>query len=261
VTPIAYPANTATQGDYLNAKFAREADRELVRQQLVTIANDKTALNVLIDRNPEEPIEVDRRFDLVGFETSLDQAIERATTSRQEILEAALTEKNQDTALTLAQLEYAPDYTLGVGFDHWLLQSFAPSPKHTETWNFQVGFNLPIFFWAKNEDINKARSDLNAAREDLDSVKKQTAGTVTSLYRQIIRSRETAQLYSGTLIPLAHEAFEVELVAYQGNKVDFTTLLNAFRQESEARATYLQSVNSVLAEKVALEKEIGVSSR
>ncbi|MFZ1121956.1 MAG: TolC family protein, partial [Candidatus Binataceae bacterium] len=42
VTQIAYTANLATQGDYINAKFALEADRELARQQVVTIANDKT---------------------------------------------------------------------------------------------------------------------------------------------------------------------------------------------------------------------------
>lgn len=259
VTQIAYTANNATQGDYIDAKFALEADRELVRQQVVTIANDKTSLNVLLDRNPDEPVEVDKRFDLGGFEVTLDQAIELATTSRQEILEAALTEKNQDTAVTLAQLEYAPDYTLGMGFDHWLISSFAPQPNHTETWNFQVGFNLPIFFWAKNADIRAARSDLDAAREDMDSVRIQTAGMVTSLYRQIVRSRETAQLYNNTLIPLAHQAFQVMLVAYQSNKVDYTSLLNTFRQESDARATYLRAVNSVLAQKVALEQEVGGS--
>src|SRR5581483_7073968 len=121
VTQIAYTANAATQGDYINAKFALEADRELVRQQAVTIANDRTALNVLLDRRPDEPLEVDRRLELASLETTLN---------RQEILEAALSEQNEDTAVTLAQLEYAPDYTLGMGFDNWLIQSFAPQPNH-----------------------------------------------------------------------------------------------------------------------------------
>jgi cobalt-zinc-cadmium efflux system outer membrane protein len=172
-----------------------------------------------------------------------------------------LSEQNEDTAVTLAQLEYAPDYTLGMGFDNWLIQSFAPQPNHTQTWNFEVGFNLPIFFWAKNEDISRARSDLAAAREDLDSINTQTAGTVTALYRQILRAKETAQLYNDTLIPLAREAFEVTLVAYQGGKVDFTTLLNTFRQESEARITYLQAVNAFLAQRVALEQAVGGNLR
>jgi outer membrane protein, heavy metal efflux system len=257
VTQIAYTANLATQGDYINAKFALETDRELARQQVVTIANDKTALNILLDRRPDEPLEVDRNFDLASFEATLDEIIERATSSRQEILEAALAEKNQDTAITLAQLEYAPDYTLGFGFDHWLIASFAPAVNHTQDWNFQIGFNLPIFFWSKNEDIKRAHQDLDAAREDLESIRNQTAGQVTTLYRQILRSRETALLYRNTLIPLAHQAFEVMLVTYQGGKTDFTTLISTFRQQSDARSTYLQAVNQLLAQKVAIEQAAG----
>jgi outer membrane protein TolC len=257
VTQIAYTANLATQGDYINAKFALEANRELARQQAVTIANDKTALNILLDRRPDEPLQVDQNFDLASFETTLDQVIERAISSRQEILQAALAEQNQDTAITLAQLEYAPDYTVAFGFDHWLIASFAPTLKHTQDWNFQIGFNLPIFFWAKNEDIKRAHEDLDAAREDLESVRIQTAGQVTALYRQILRSRETALLYRNTLIPLAHQAFEVMLVAYQGGKTDFTTLISTFRQQSDARSTYLQAVNQLLAQKVALEQAAG----
>jgi cobalt-zinc-cadmium efflux system outer membrane protein len=257
VTQIAYTANLATQGDFINAKFALEADREQLRQQAVTIANDKTALNVLLDRRPDEPLEVERKFDLATLELTLDQAVERAVSSRQEILQAALTEKNQDTALTLARLEYAPDYTVGFGFDHWLIPSFAPTPNHTQDWNFLIGFNLPIFFWAKNADIARARQDLDAAQEDLESIRTQTAGQVTMLYRQILRSRETALLYRNTLVPLAHQAFEVMVISYQGGKSDFTTLISTFRQQSNARTAYLQSVNQLLAGKVALEQAAG----
>ncbi len=259
VTQIAYTANLATQGDFINAKFALEAAREQLRQQQVTIANDKTTLNILLDRRPDEPLQVDPKFDLASFETTLDQAIDRAISSRQEILQAALAEQNLDTAVTLAQLEYAPDYNVGFGLDHWLIPGFAPEPNHTETWNFILSFNVPIFYWAKNEDIKRARQDLDAAREDLHWVRIQTAGTVTTLYRQILRSRQTALLYHTTLIPLAHQAFAVMLVAYQSGKTDFTTLINTFSQLANARSTYLQSVNALLAGKVALEQAAGGS--
>jgi outer membrane protein TolC len=257
VTQIAYAANQVTQGDFINGQFALEADREALRQQRVTVANDKTTLNVLLDRSPDEPLEVDRNLNLGTFETPLDTIIARAVTSRQEILETALTERNQSTALTLANLEYAPDYTITIGYDHWIIANFAPTPNNTKDWNFALAWNLPIYFPAKNEDIRRARNDLNAAREDLDSIRVQTAGTVTSLYRQILRSRETALLYRNTLIPLAHQAFEVMLIAYQGGKVDFITLISAFRQESDSRAAYLQAVNALLAGKVAIEQAAG----
>jgi outer membrane protein, heavy metal efflux system len=259
VTEIAYTANRVSQGDFINSEFALEADRELLRQQQVTLANDRTALNILLNRRPDEPLELERMFDLATLATSLDDIVARAITARQEILEEALTEQNQQTAITLAQLEYAPDYALAFGFDHWLIANFAPRPNHTEDYNFSIAFNLPIFFWAKNEDLRRARDDLEAAREDLAAVRNQTAGQVTTVYRQAMRSHETALLYRDKLIPLAHQAFEVMLVAYQSGKADFTTLITALRQQSDARSTYLQAVNQLLASKIALEQAAGGS--
>lgn len=257
VTQIAYTASLATQGDFINAEFALDADQEQLRQLKVTLANDKTSLNVLLARRPDEPVEVERKFDLTTFELGLDEIVARAAQARQEILAAALTEKNEDTAVTLAKLEYAPDYQLGYFFDNYLLPTAGPSTTRTQDHSTFIGFNVPLFYWAKNEDINRARSDLDAAREDLASVQNQTAGNVTTLYRQLLRSRETALLYRDRLIPLARQAFAVMLVAYQGGKADFTTLLTAFRQESDARFTYLQAVNAFLANKVALEQAAG----
>ena len=257
VIKIAYTANQVTQGDFINGQFALEADRETLRQQRVTVANDKTTLDVLLDRRPDEPLDVDRNLNLAAFETPLDEIVARAIAVRQEILEAALTERNQETAVTLAQLEYAPDFTVGLGLDHWLIPSFAPTPTRTQDWNFSIALNLPIYFWAKNEDIRKARSDLAAAKQDLGSIEVQTEGQVTTLYRQILRSRETALLYKNTLVPLAHQAFEVMLIAYQNGKVDFTTLISTFRQFSDARLAYLQAVNALLAGKVAIEQAAG----
>ena len=49
VIKIAYTANQLTQGDFINGQFALEADRETLRQQRVTVANDKTTLDVLLE--------------------------------------------------------------------------------------------------------------------------------------------------------------------------------------------------------------------
>src|SRR6202521_4042816 len=127
VTQVAYTVNTVTQGDFINAEFAILATQECIGQTRLTLANDKTILNILLDRRADEPLEVDPKFDLTTFETSLDQIVARAISSRQEIVQAALTEQNQDTAVTRAQLEYGPDYTVAAAFDHWFSHSFAPT--------------------------------------------------------------------------------------------------------------------------------------
>ncbi len=258
VAQVAYAANRVTQTDFVDAEFVLAAAQQTQRQLEVTRSNDTTAMNALLYRRPDEPLQVAGTLALSGIEAGLDQLIALARTSRQEILEAALSERNSQTALTLAKLEYAPDYTVGYTFDHYLLASAGPAPTFLQDHTISIGLNVPIFFWLKQrEDNARASYDLEAAREDLNSVINQTAAQVTTLYRQAQFAYATAKLYRDTLIPLARQAFAVALVSYTNGKIDFVTLINTFRQHSDARVAYLQSLNQVLAQRIALEQAVG----
>jgi len=258
VTEVAYSASTATQADVIGAQFDFSAAGQQERQIRVSVANDETALNQLLNRSPNQPLLLDRRLEFSPLEARLDTLVDQATRLRQEILQAALAERNSATALTLAKLEYAPDYTLTYIFNHYLISSAAPAPNITQTHGFSIAFNAPLFFWLKqNEDVTRASYDLEAAREDLSSIKNQTAAQVTTLYRQAQLSYSTAVLYRNSLIPLARQWFEVALVGYQGSKIDFVTLVTTLRQSNDARVAYLQAANQFLAQRIALEQAIG----
>jgi cobalt-zinc-cadmium efflux system outer membrane protein len=258
VTQVAYSANRVTQTDFVNAEFALAAAQQTQRQLELNRSNDKTLLNQLLYRRPDEPLQLAGELTLGGIEISLDQLIDLAKAVRQEILEAALAQRNSQTALTLARLEYAPDYVLGYTFDHYMLASAGPAATFLQDHTISIGINVPIFFWLKQrEDNTRAGYDLEAARENLDGVISQTAAQVTTLYRQAQFAYTTAKLYRDTLIPLARQAFTVALVSYTNGKIDFVTLINTFRQHSDARVAYLQALNQVLAGRIALEQTIG----
>ncbi|HEY2107146.1 MAG TPA: TolC family protein [Candidatus Binataceae bacterium] len=258
VVQVAYAANHVTQTDFVNAEFALVAAQQTQRQLELSRINDKTTMNALLFRRPDEPLQLAGDLQLAGLEASLDRLIDLAKASRQEILAAALAQHNSQTALTLAKLEYAPDYNLGYTFDHFLLASAGPAPTFLQDHTISVAFNVPIFFWLKQrEDNTRAAYNLDAAREDLNSVVNQTAAQVTILYRQTQFAYATAKLYRDTLIPLARQAFAVALVSYTNGKIDFVTLIGALRQHSDARVAYLQALNQVLAQRIALEQTIG----
>ncbi len=258
VTEVAYSSSSVTQADFIGAEFDLAAAQQQERQFRTAEANDETALNQLLNRSPSQPLPLDRRLEFNPLEARLDSLVDQATRLRQEILEAALAERNSATALTLAKLEYAPDYTVSYIFNHYLLPSAAPAPSITQTHGFSIAFNAPLFFWLKqNEDVARASYDLEAAREDLSSIKNQTAAQVTTLYRQARLSYSTAVLYRNSLIPLARQWFEVALVGYQGGKIDFVTLATTLRQSNDARVVYLQAANQFLAQRIALEQAIG----
>jgi outer membrane protein TolC len=258
VTQVAYSGSQVTQTDFISAEFDLSQAELQQRQYETSKTNDEVMLNQLLHRPPGAPLHLDRRMQLQPVRLPLNTLVDMATRVRQEILQTALTERNANTALELAKMEYLPDFNVGYTFDYYLIQSFAPSPQGTQTHTVSVGFNLPIFFWIKQrEDVKAAGFDLEAARADLSSIRSQTEASVTQLYRTAQLAYETSQLYRNSLIPLARQDFQVALVSYQSNKLAFVALSGALQRSYVARTSYLQATNQFIAGRVALEQAIG----
>jgi outer membrane protein TolC len=159
-------------------------------------------------------------------------------------------------------MEYLPDFTAGVQYDDYAVPSFAPSSTggrfQQRDWVGVIGFNLPIFFWMRqDEDVVRAKANLAAARSDQALIKIQTAAAVATLFRSGQFAYETAILYRDSLIPLARQNFRVALTAYQSGKIDFVTLSSVLQREYASRVGYLQAANQFLAGEVSLEQAIG----
>jgi cobalt-zinc-cadmium efflux system outer membrane protein len=250
------------QTDVISAEFDLAAARQLQRQYATAVANDETALNLQLYRPVGSPLSVDRTLKLEALNFPLDALIDRAYAARQEILEAALAERNSNTALYLAKMEYLPDFTAGIQYDDYAVPSFAPfstrGVSQPRDWVGIIGFNLPVFFWLKqDEDVARAKANLAAARSDQALIRIQTAAAVATLFRNAQFANETAILYRDSLIPLARQNFRVALTAYQGGKIDFVTLSSVLQREYASRVSYLQAANQFLAGEVSLEQAIG----
>ena len=258
VAETAYSGSKVAQTDVISSEFDLAAARQLQRQYLIAQANDETTLNLLLNRPVGSPLSVDRTLRVEALNARLDALIDRAYAMRQEILEAALAERNMNSALYLAKMEYLPDFTLAVQYDDYLVPSFAPKPNQKRDWSAVVGFNMPIFFWLKqDEDVARAKANLQAARSDLSLIRIQTAAAVAILFRTAQFAYESTILYRDSLIPLAQQNFRVALTAYQSGKIDFVTLSLVLQREYVARVSYLQAANQFLAGEVSLEQAIG----
>lgn len=55
-----------------SVRLCLRADREVARQQAVTITHDRTALNILLERRPDEPLQL---YKLIA--TSILRALKR----------------------------------------------------------------------------------------------------------------------------------------------------------------------------------------
>ncbi len=258
VTQIAYSTGQSSQTDFITAEVNLAQAQLQLRQYRVSKANDETSLNQLLYRDPDNPLKLDRTMRLDRLTLQLQTAVDMAFHARQEILEAALTERNQNTALELARFEYIPDYQVGYSYDQFLQSGAQPLNNVTHGSTLSFGFNVPLFFWIhQSEDVKAAQYALEAARSNLKLIRSQTAAAVTQVYRSAQFAFESAQLYKESLIPLANQDFRVALIAYQSRRIDFLTLLTALQASYATRAAYLQNANQFLAGQVALEQAIG----
>jgi cobalt-zinc-cadmium efflux system outer membrane protein len=250
------PSHRKVDSKAIDAEIAEE--QQNLRRLDLARAEDEIGLNALLQRRPEEPIEINAALDLVPVRERLDELIERAWSRRQEILQLALASQNAEEALKLAKLQYAPDYSVGYSFNHYLLASDPPRPNLMQTHNVWIAINLPLFFWMKQrEDVTRAGYDLEAARADLDALRINTAGRIAVLRRHAEFDYQEAIRYHDTIVPQRREVFESWLATYRKHSSDLAELAQARERLREARSFYLQAVGKLLEDRIALEQEIG----
>jgi outer membrane protein TolC len=261
VAQVAYAANQVTQSDLISAEFDLAQASQTYRASAVAEANDEAALNQALGRDPRSAMNLARGLELRPLKSQLDALVDKGLVMRQEILEAALTEKNSKTALKLAWMEMLPDFSLSYSRNRYMLPASPPSGDSSATPSdntVAVGINLPVFFWFKQkEDAASANRLLEVASENRKQVELETKTSITQLYRSTRLAFDTALLYRDSLIPLARQDFQVALIAYQSRKVDFATLSGTLQRIFAARISYLTAANQFLAGRVALEQAIG----
>jgi cobalt-zinc-cadmium efflux system outer membrane protein len=263
VAQVAYAANQVTQSDVISSQFDLSQASQSYRSSQIAEANDEAALDLVLGRPAREPLKLAPDLELAPLTVSLDEVVDKAQGLRQELLEAALTEKNAESARKLAWMELLPDFSANWTWNHYppgSINAVNPAAPASD-YSTSLAFNVPVFFWFRQkEDIRAADRLLEAARENRRFAELQTETSIVQLYRSTKLAYDTAILYRDALVPLAQRNFQVALVAYQSRKVDFPTLVGTLQRIYNARVSYLTAANQFLAGRVALEQAIGMVS-
>jgi outer membrane protein TolC len=263
VAEVAYAANQVTQSDVISSQFDLSQASQSYRTSQVAEVNDEAALNQVLGRPAREPLKLASDLELAPLKVPLEAVVDKGLSLRQELLEAALTEKNAESARKLAWMELLPDFSANWTWNHYppgSINSVTPANPQND-YSTSISFNVPVFFWFRQkEDIRAADRLLEAARQNRRQVELQSETNIVQLYRTTQLAYETALLYRDSLVPLAQRNFQVALIAYQSRKVDFTTLVGTLQRIYNARVSYLTAANQFLAGRVALEQAIGMVS-
>lgn len=129
--------------------------------------------------------------------------------------------------LDLAGNDYWPDLMIGVDYN---IRKYTPmdAVAGEDYLSFKVGFNLPLWFFAKQKNQSKAaRETFIAAQADERAVVNEVIQKVNDVELALNSLQERIAQYDEAILPQAESAAEAARVAYEVGQVDFNGYLSS----------------------------------
>ena|ERR1039457_4798154 len=207
---------------------------------------------MLLNRDPGTPIGEPMEDDPKEIPVTLAQLFQEGKSQSPALRrEQSRIESNQ-LALTLANKDLHPDYTLSGGYFN---QGTMPA-----MYQFRIDVQLPFYAKRKQrpaiaqqaEMVSEAQHGLAAADRNLQFRIKDTYQLAQTAFRLI-------QLYKDTVLPQADLTVESSLTAYETGAGDFTAVLNNLLMKVDSEERYHEQMMSYSISLASLEELTGVS--
>jgi cobalt-zinc-cadmium efflux system outer membrane protein len=207
---------------------------------------------VLLDRAPDAPIgplAAPTEHVLVAATSDL----QRLAIDRQPALQRArLDVEHAEAELASARLDYKPDFTVQAGY---LLM-----PNQTDSLLARVGITWPRAPWSHarvDAHVAEQASSVDVARVRLHATENSVRLSVQQAYVHAHAAEERASLLRTTILPQAQQMVEVSRIAYEADRGDFQTMLDAERMVLNANLDYFRAVTDFSQAAADLERAIG----
>ena len=218
-----YTTGNSPQTDVLRAQMALTRLNEQLIELEEERDNARAELNALMGRPPEEAIEIAGSYSLPTALPSIEELEEAAIEHRPELaaLRMQITKSRDEGKLT--RLAMKPDFTVGLGYMLMPTGSLARNAYMGE-----VSMNLP---WLNRERHDGEAKQADAATDVSQAELDARAATVFLEIRraqiEVLAAEKRVKLYRDTLLPQAEASFKASTAAYQNNRAEFMSLIDA----------------------------------
>jgi len=262
-------------GDVLRAQvelYNLQAEIIDLQQQRETVV---AALNRVLNRDPTTPIATPPPFALRNVDRSVDRLFTLAEQRNPDLQRLREQIERDRQAVRLARLAYWPDLTLGF---QWIQVdprgAFEPLPnpqtgirppvpqlseEGSDNWAITVGLNLPIWFEKIQAGIREARRRLLATQQQYASVRNRVYFQIQDALARVRAQQELAELFDGTIIPQARQAYEVSRAAYSAGRSDFLFVIDNWQKWLTFTIQYHRALGELERSVADLEEAIGLS--
>jgi len=218
-----YTTGKAPQADVLRAQMALTRLSEQLIELDEERDNARAQLNALMGRPPEVAIEIAGSYTSPAALPSIEELEQAAIEHRPELaaLRTQIAKSRDEGKLT--RLAMKPDFTIGLGYMLMPTGSLARNAYMAE-----VSMNLP---WLNRERHDGEAKQADAATDVSQAELDARAATVFLEVRQaqieVLAAEKRVKLYRDTLLPQAEASFKASTAAYQNNRAEFMSLIDA----------------------------------
>jgi cobalt-zinc-cadmium efflux system outer membrane protein len=252
---IKYEVGKVQQQDMLKANIAltRLAEHMIHFDQDAGLA--RAQLNVLLGRDPAEPLNVVGGFAVKTELPALKSLDDIALQSRPDLIAAREAADKSHKLQALARKAHTPDFTVSAGY------MLMPSGTNMRNDYMVEGtMNLPWLNRKKHDaEIAEASAQTTEQDAELAAMRSAALGQIEVALVQAQAAQQLAHMYGDQLRPQAEAALQSSVIAYENDKVDFLDLLDSQMTVVDADLAWIQAVADYDARLADLELATGAA--
>lgn len=226
----------------------------LLRQQRKSL---QAKMNSLLDRPEGSPLRRLKEVEAADFKYSLKALHELSKENRQELISANLDVEKKQFQVSLAKLDYFPDFTLGVNYIQIGEGYTNMADDGQDAWMGMLAINVPLWLDRLNAQLREKKAALTASKKNYEDLQNRVIFEVEDLYFKIITYKDIISLYETALIPQTEQSFQASKTAYEAGKVDFLNWLDSERVLLQTRLAYYKAITDYKKSIAFLERMVG----
>jgi len=252
-----YESNLVGQQDVIKIQVELS---KIIKKLFLLKQNRKSLavkLNSLLNRPQDTEIGKTSDIENKSFEYELDEIINKAHNSRQELIAANLAIEKSQFEKSLAKMEYLPDFTFGAEYTEIGGGTTSLSNDGEDAWLGKVSINVPIWFGKLNAQVKEKEAQLEAAKKNKENVENQVNFEAQDLYFKITAYKDIVSLYETALLPQAQQAFDSSQIGFETGSITFLDWLDTERTYLQTRLAYYKAITDYHKSIAFLERVVG----
>ncbi len=241
-----YGVGESSQQDVLKG----QVELHMVENDLITLRQRELSVKAMmmsiLNRSPRDTLGFAVIPDEIVFEARLDSLLHWAMDNRPMIVHDSLSIAQRQLSLSLAKLDYWPDFKVG-------LERLTSPSSDFSGWSVMATVTIPIAPWTlgrTNARIEEASASIDEARSDYTAARNMVAANIKDLYYRIDAGKKQLELYRTAILPEARQSLNASLESYRTGRTDFLMLSDSYR-------TYVNLTKEYFMLRMQFEQNIG----